>query len=420
MSGNGIHPPLCFPTVHESKRPSPNRSENPYLFVSDLYLFTGGEKDSRNEDSWQKEKRREAQEKICGKICLFCSFLFLTLLKIHASGGENYSSNDTLGLVVHLSALNAVPLESVPVLLANIVGVPLFILAYLCLAFFFFTFPDGLLVPRWSWALISLWIVNTAFFTIQVPLLNINFWPLWLQSLWLFIVFGGSLATQVHRYRRVASPIQRQQIKWLIYGFVPVLLLPICFGLVVALFPVLGSPGSLFGVAVQPLFRFYFLPIPFCIGIALLRYRLWDIDVLINRTLVYGGLSALLLVVYLLLVFAGQYLLSSLFGQNNGVVLVVSTLAVAALFQPLRLRLQSLVDRRFYRRKYDAQKTVKAFSATLRGEVDLEQLRVQLLAVVEETMQPAHLSLWISRPDRKQPQAGSANAADRGNEMLLS
>ena len=320
---------------------------------------------------------------------LFVSFLLINFGSIGLS-------------TAHLSALNAAPLASVPILLANIVGLPLFILAYLCLAFFYFTFPDGRLVPRWSWILISLWIVNTVFFTIQVPLLNIYYWPLLLQSLWLFIVFGGSLATQIYRYRRVASPVQRQQIKWLIYGFAPVLLLPICFGLVVALFPALGSPGLLLGVVLGPFWRFYYLPIPLCIGIALLRYRLWDIDVLINRTLVYGLLTAILLVVYLVLVFAGQYLLSSLLGQSNGVVLVGSTLIVAALFQPLRQRIQRIVDRRFYRSKYDSAKIVAAFSATLRNEVDLDQLREHLLAVVQETMQPAHVSLWLRQSPRRQ------------------
>jgi hypothetical protein len=309
----------------------------------------------------------------------------------------------SLGLSIeHFNALQSVPSDSVPVLLATIVGLPLSVLAYLCMAFFFFTFPDGRLVPRWSWALVSLWIVNFVFWTVPANSpFNINNWPLLLSALWLFVVFGGSLATQVYRYRRVASPVQRQQIKWLIYGFVPVLLLPVCLGLVVTLFPALNSPGSLLGIAAEPLFRFYYLPIPFCVGIALLRYRLWDIDVLINRTLVYGLLTAILLITYLVLVLAGQYLLSNLLGQSNGVVLVGSTLIVAALFQPLRHRLQLLVDQRFYRRKYDAQKTLAAFSTTLRGEVDMEQLGKQLLTVVQETMQPAHLSLWI-RPLKHQ------------------
>ena len=280
----------------------------------------------------------------------------------------------------------------------------------LCLGFFFFTFPDGRYVPRWSWALISLWIVNFVFFVVPAnsPLQQANWSPL-IQGLELFMVFGGSLATQVYCYRRVASPLQRQQIKWLIYGFAPVLLLPICFGLVVALFPALNSPGSLLAVAIEPLFRFYYLPIPFCIGIAILRYRLWDIDVLINRTLVYGGLTTILLLTYLLLVFAGQYLLSSLLGPSNGVVLVGSTLIVAALFQLLRQRIQRIVDRRFYRSKYDAAKIVAAFSSTLRQEVDLDLLSEHLLAVVQETMQPTHVTIWLRKPTRSEHQSSSAS-----------
>ncbi len=307
----------------------------------------------------------------------------------------------SLGLsTVHVNSLMAVPPTPVYVL-ASSIDLPLSILAYLCLGFFFFIFPDGRLVPRWSWMLISLWIVNFVFWTIPANWsLHILNWPPVLTYLWLFIVFGGSVSTQVYRYRRVASPVQRQQIKWLIYGFAPVLILAVCFQLVLVLFPALNGPDSLLPVVTEPLFRFYYLPIPICIGIALLRYRLWDIDVLINRTLVYGLLSAILLLTYLLLVFAGQHLLVSLLGQSNGVVLVGSTLIVAALFQPLRQRVQRLVDRRFYRRKYDAAKIVAAFSATLRQEVDLDQLRDQLLAVVQETMQPAHVSLWLRKPEQ--------------------
>ena len=141
------------------------------------------------------------------------------------------------------------------------------------------------------------------------------------------------------------------------------------------------------------------------LGFVILRYRLWDIDVLINRTLVYVILTISLALIYLSLV-VGLGALVSLFTRELGqspVVIVVSTLAIYALFQPLRQRIQAIIDRRFYRRKYDAAKTLAAFSATLRQEVDLDQLRGQLLAVVQETMQPIHVSLWLrtTAPDRK-------------------
>jgi hypothetical protein len=309
----------------------------------------------------------------------------------------------TLGLSAeHVSALRVASQDSLLIFLATIVGNPLSILAYLCLGCFFFIFPDGNFVPRWSWALISLWIMNFVFWLAPANSpININNWPLLLGAVWLFVVFGGSLATQVYRYRRVASPLQRQQIKWLIFGFVPVLVIPVLAGLIVTLFPALNSPGSLLVIVIEPLWRFYYLPIPLCIGIALLRYRLWDIDVVINRTLVYGTLTASLAVVYFGLIFALQYMLRGIISQNNNVAIVISTLAIAALFKPLRHRIQNVIDRRFYRRKYDAAQIVESFSITLRNEVDLGQLRENLLTVVQETMQPAHVSLWLLESNGK-------------------
>jgi hypothetical protein len=145
----------------------------------------------------------------------------------------------------------------------------------------------------------------------------------------------------------------------------------------------------------------FFIPIfiPFAFGVAILRYRLWDIDIIINRTLVYGTLTATLASVYFLLIIALQFLVRSLTGlvSQSPIVIVASILAIAALFQPLRRRIQAIIDRRFYRHKYDAAKTFEAFSATLRNEVDLSQLREQLITVVEETMQPAYISLWLRK-----------------------
>jgi hypothetical protein len=143
------------------------------------------------------------------------------------------------------------------------------------------------------------------------------------------------------------------------------------------------------------------LLLPLSIGIAILRYRLWDIDRIINRTLVYGILTVILLAIYFGLIFAIQYLLSGIVSRNNDIALVVSTLIIYAIFQPLRHRTQRIIDRRFYRSKYDATKIIANFSSTLREEVDLDTLSKHLVAVVQETMQPAHVSLWLRKPEQE-------------------
>jgi hypothetical protein len=138
--------------------------------------------------------------------------------------------------------------------------------------------------------------------------------------------------------------------------------------------------------------------VPIAVGVAVLRYRLYDIDLLINRTLVYGTLTATLVFLYVCLVISLQYVVRAFTGQESQLAIVASTLAVAALFMPLRWRIQAFIDRRFYRRKYDSRKILEAFSATLRDETDLEALNGELVGVVRETMQPAHVSLWVRPP----------------------
>jgi hypothetical protein len=188
---------------------------------------------------------------------------------------------------------------------------------------------------------------------------------------------------------------KRQQLKWFT-----------CAGAVCcaafATGPVLWSlpPSSGFGWTWTVLFLSAVSTIPAAAGIAILRYRLYDIDVIINRTLVYGLLTATLVVVYFGGVATTQAIFRALTGQQQQpqLVIVVSTLVIAALFNPLRQRIQGFIDRRFYRSKYDARNTLEAFSAKLRDETDLDALRDDLVGVVRETMQPAHVSLWL-RPE---------------------
>ncbi len=282
--------------------------------------------------------------------------------------------------------------------LAELILWLLVILQWPALGIFFYTFPDGRFVPRWSWMLTSLFVIQFGFYVLPYPY-NIDNWPPLLNMLETFVVYGSAVGTQIYRYRRVASSLQRLQIKWLVFGFVMTLAFFAVWNLLPLIIPSLTRPDSwyqLFGPAVLAL---SYVPIPLGIGIALLRYRLWDIDILINRTLVYGALTTILILVYVGLIIGLQSLIGVLMtaGAQQPLIIVASTLVIAALFQPLRSRLQGIIDRRFYRSKYDAARTLAAFSATLRNEVDLDQLREELLAVVQETMQPVSLSLWIRR-----------------------
>ena len=206
----------------------------------------------------------------------------------------------------------------------------------------------------------------------------------------------AALISLVLRFIR-AKERERQQIKWLTYGTALMAILIIGSVLVIN-----DGNSPIYAL----IFSFALMLLPLSIGISILRNQLYDIDRLINRTLVYGILTILLALVYFGLVFGLQALTHLLTGQvsQSPIVIVASTLIIYALFQPLRLRIQRIIDKRFYRSKYDAAKIIANFSSTLRDEVDLNTLTEHLVAVVQETMQPAHVSLWLRKAEkRKQP-----------------
>jgi hypothetical protein len=205
-------------------------------------------------------------------------------------------------------------------------------------------------------------------------------------------LFGAAAFSVFMRLSRAVG-VERQQIKWFAYAAALYALSIILNVITLAI-----DAPRWFEWAGTIIFTAAGTTIPISIGIAILRYRLYDIDILINRTLVYGTLTATLIALY----FGGIVVLQRVFvlltGQQSTLAVVASTLLIAALFNPLRRRIQSFIDRRFYRRKYDARKTLEAFSAKLRNETDLEALNNDLVGVVRETMQPAHVSLWL-RPE---------------------
>jgi hypothetical protein len=282
-------------------------------------------------------------------------------------------------------------------------------------------FPDGMLPSaRWrplAWlsGAVILWVsVGTAL--APGPLQNLGGVqnPFGLLQPWMMPVFWAALPllplymvasvlSLVLRYRRSRGE-ERQQIKWIAFAASFVGLLYLIAMVCAFIFPSgswfqAGSPLWLDLLGYAALISFTLVPI--AVGFAVLRYRLYEIDIIINRTLVYGLLTVSLALVYFGGVTGLQRLLAPAVGQDGQLAIVASTLAIAALFNPLRRRIQELVDRRFYRRKYDARKTLEEFGAKLRDETDLEQLNGELLAVVHETVQPEHVSVWLREPDGK-------------------
>jgi hypothetical protein len=269
-------------------------------------------------------------------------------------------------------------------------------------------FPTGMLLsPRWRWVVAAALLITVCALAllavgtpIEVPggqVANpIGLIPFERVERYLAVLFIPFLLTLVLallslalRFHRAAG-IERQQIKWLLY---------------VAALSVTALLATSFGVIGGQFTSLVALGYPIAIGIAVLRYRLYDIDVVIRKTLLYAVLTALLALVYFGVVILLQGLFSRLAGvQQSTLAVVISTLAIAALFTPLRRRVQDAIDRRFYRKKYDAQQVLAQFAQTARDETDLDALLAELVRVVDETLQPEHVSIWLR--DTKSPKGG--------------
>jgi hypothetical protein len=258
-----------------------------------------------------------------------------------------------------------------------------------------YVFPDGQFVPRWTrWLALAMSVYWIALTFSPSRVLNST----WIGLALLLGLILSTIIIQAYRYRYASTQQQRQQTKWVVFGIALAVTGDVGSRLLceLVLLP-LSHDSPLVNALEVILVTCSVLAIPPTLGIAILRTRLWDIDVVINRTLVYATLTTMLALVYFSLVITLQFLLRSIIHQTDDshIAVIGSTLAIAALFQPLRHHLQMVIDRRFYRHKYDATRTLTAFSATLRHKVNLDQLQEQLVTVVEETMRPTHVSLWL-------------------------
>jgi hypothetical protein len=261
------------------------------------------------------------------------------------------------------------------------------------LAFFplLYLFPNGRFVPRWTRWLLLVWLGLMTLFTLQLLPDSLAFAPVAL-----YLMLG--LGSQGYRFARRSDAVQQQQTKWVLFSLVFLVVMAIWAISILATSPSqqqFTARDLWVSTVATTLFTLSMATLPISIGVAILRYRLWDIDVIIRKTLVYSVLSGLLALVYFGIVVLLQSVFDSVSGQQSPIAIVVSTLVIAILFAPLRRRIQDVIDRRLYRKKYDAQQVLAQFAITARDETDMDALTAELVRVVQETMQPEHVSLWL-------------------------
>lgn len=275
-------------------------------------------------------------------------------------------------------------------------------LVWPALFIFFFLFPDGQFVPHWTRWFIPLWAAFYLWYAVSYLILKLEidiFLP-W-GNIFLILSLGTSLISQIFRYLRVSGPIERLQTKWFLLALIFLLFWVAFQNLFLEPFLQTTRLPKAQVLLLDLLWQFSTLAsnltLPLSIAIALFRYRLWDIDVIIRRTLIYGALTAALALVYagsVVLLQQVFQVLTGIQGQSQPAI-VISTLVVAALFSPLRKRLQERIDQRFYRKRYNAERVLADFAVQARQETDLEALTAQLLGVVQNSLQPESVSLWL-------------------------
>ena len=288
------------------------------------------------------------------------------------------------------------PILTVPVAALAVLGEGLIVA-------FFLLFPNGRLFPRWLWWLIPLRVL--ASLLDYVPAFRSLSLADTISTLLLLPVIVVMLAVQAYRYRRLSTLRERSQTRWVLYG------VSVGLGTFILLLIVTGVSGfweSPWAVLVWMVVNMVATLIPVTFGIAILRSNLWDIDVVIRRTTTYAVLTALLALVYFGSIVVLQQFLTPITGDSAPAV-VLSTLLIAALFLPLRRRVQNVIDRRFFRRKYNAEKVLARFAATARDETDLDALTAELVRVIQETMQPEKVYVWLMPIEpATDPAAGTA------------
>jgi hypothetical protein len=255
-----------------------------------------------------------------------------------------------------------------------------------------FLFPNGRAVPRrFLWALGPMFALFAGMhwlyiFTLYLPethSLTRTIAPMQpIQQMLVLIMMTLTLVAQVYRYARVSNQLEKQQVRWFLFGLMLFVLPTLPLALLHIRYPI-------------ELDIITFAALPLGIGISILRYRLWDIDLIIRKTVQYGVVTAVLALIYFGTIILLQSLVGQATGEQSPIIIVLSTLLIAALFSPLRQRVQDVVDRRFFRKKYDAAQVLAQFAQTARDEVDMEALQAELLRVVQETLQPESVSMWL-------------------------